>query len=235
MSENKFLLQFLRYFKQEDVEKIRDEFCEYRGNSNDNKKPFTRAVKKGLSLRLENGKITYEEIFDFVGKNNLLDSKDNTKTKINELFADLELSGTGFNSKKVRENVYQAEIYQALKFKLENSNYNVEREYHPRGKKKKVDIGIADESAPRFYLIEVKKNSDLNERAYNQIKNYRTLHPEVKKVYVCHIIDNTTYELEEDSKYSKHKKVRKYQKRLDGLKNVDLRIKTEADLLFDMT
>ncbi|MFB6100908.1 MAG: hypothetical protein ABEK16_06595 [Candidatus Nanohalobium sp.] len=184
------LKQILRQLNIKELRELRKEFCprvtEYSGN----KTEFVDSLRNSMKRSIEDGELSYAEIFSKIRSTIKEDGPKQVTTRIRHSMENLEISRNVQSRKttSVREKWISSELFQSLKYQLEDTNYEIEQE--ATFGRTAADLLVHQNN--RNYVIETKLASSYSsrERLLNQVKKYKKKVPNLRRVFVLLIAEN---------------------------------------------
>ena len=183
------LKQILRELKVEELRYLRREFCPRVSEYSGDKKDFIDKLRDSMKRSIEDGSLSYAEIFSMMRSRIEDNGPKQITTRIRHSMKNLEISSNVQSRKttSVREKWISSELFQALSYQLEDTDYKIEQE--ATFGRTAVDLLVTQ--GDRNYVIEIKLagNYSSRERLPNQVKKYKKKVPNLRRTFVLMVAE----------------------------------------------
>lgn len=180
------LKQILRSLTVAELRSLRRTRCPRVSEYDGDKDAFVDRLRNSLKRSIDDGEFTYEELVEFLRDEFGSDGPERATTRIRHAIDQLEISPcAGYrDSRAVRERWVCSELFQALRYELEELPYDIQQE--ASFGRSSVDLLVSHEREHRNYLVEAKLagNYSSRERLLSQLRKYRKKVPYLRRSFV---------------------------------------------------
>lgn len=223
------LRQMLNALSVRELQSIRREFCPrvMSYSEQNGKNAFVGSMRDSLKRSIEKNDISYYELMEFIRDELSNNTPKQVTTKVRNVLKNIKISkNAGYKTTTiVRERWICSEMYQALRYELKDTDYDVELE-RSLGRRYFADLFISHNSGKRNYIIEVKfaGKGGSKDRLPHRISKYQDNTTYLKRTFVVLIAQKERF-LPENS-YS----VKKVIQDVERKKNTEVIVKGPDDL-----